>query len=448
MSDIRASNIRMIGFSLPALGLNSLVTAVVVFLPTLYAEHRGFGAATVGLIFFLAKIIDMIAAPAWGLFMDSYSTRWGRRRPWLALSVPILVLAILMVYNPPESVSALYLFGWLALLYFGWDAWTISHTSWALELSRDYDRRSRITGLLQVSVIAGGILISLVPAIMERIAAPTYPELVSAIGWFMIVVLPVTAVICLFSVPERQTPDRPRLGFRRGAAILFSNMALLRLMIVNALLTFSTYFVQGLFVFFVSYTLGLEDRIGFILTFLIIGGLIGLPVWLRLAQFWSKHRAMQTAVIAGALAPLSLLILPAGALVWTVAAFMVIGLNTSANEFLPRAMMADVCDQDHVESGSERMGLYYSLLQLSSKFASGSGLFIGFSFLAVFGFDPELGSDNTQEALDRLRYLVVALPILAYAVVTALLLRYPISRERQRRMRAIIEEREELAANR
>ena len=448
MSDIRASNIRMIGFSLPALGLNSLVTAVVVFLPTLYAEHRGFGAATVGLIFFLAKIIDMIAAPAWGLFMDSYSTRWGRRRPWLALSVPILVLAILMVYNPPESVSALYLFGWLALLYFGWDAWTISHTSWALELSRDYDRRSRITGLLQVSVIAGGILISLVPAIMERIAAPTYPELVSAIGWFMIVVLPVTAIICLFSVPERQTPDRPHLGFRRGAAILFSNMALLRLMIVNALLTFSTYFVQGLFVFFVSYTLGLEDRIGFILTFLIIGGLIGLPVWLRLAQFWNKHRAMQTAVITGALAPLSLLILPSGALVWTVAAFMVIGLNSSANEFLPRAMMADVCDQDHVESGSERMGLYYSLLQLSSKFASGSGLFIGFSFLAVFGFDPELGSSNTQEALDRLRYLVVALPILAYAVVTALLLRYPISRERQRRMRAIIEEREELATSR
>ena len=448
MSDIRASNLRMIGFSLPALGLNSLVTAVVVFLPTLYAEHRGFGAATVGLIFFLAKIVDMIAAPAWGLFMDSYSTRWGRRRPWLALSAPILMLAILMVYNPPESVSALYLFGWLALLYFGWDAWTISHTSWALELSRDYDRRSRITGLLQVSVMAGGILISLVPAIMERIASPTYPQLVSAIGWFMIIVLPVTAVICLFSVPERRTPDRPHLGFRRGAAILFSNMALLRLMIINALLTFSTYFVQGLFVFFVSYTLNLEDRIGFILTFLIIGGLIGLPVWLRLAQSWNKHRAMQTAVITGALAPLSLLILPSGALVWAVAAFLVIGLNTSANEFLPRAMMADVCDRDHVESGSERMGLYYSLLQLSSKFASGSGLFIGFSFLAVFGFDPELGANNTREALDRLRHLVVILPVLAYAVVIALLWRYPISRERQRGMRAVIEEREELAASR
>ena len=70
-SDVTATYPRMVGFSLPALGLNTLVTAVFVFLPALYAEHRHLGAAEVGTIFLLAKIIDMIAAPSWGLFMDS-----------------------------------------------------------------------------------------------------------------------------------------------------------------------------------------------------------------------------------------------------------------------------------------------------------------------------------------------------------------------------------------
>jgi len=340
MSDIRASNLRMIGFSLPALGLNMLVTAVFVFLPALYAEHRGMGPAAVGLVFLIAKFIDMIAAPVWGLFMDSYKTRWGRRRPWLAISAPILMLTILMVYNPPQTATTLYLFVWLTTLYIGWDAWTISHTSWALELSRDYDRRSRITGLLQVLVMIGGILISLVPAIMERVASPSYEQMASAIGWFMIVVLPLTAAICLLSVPERPTPNRPHLGFRKGAALVFANAALRRLLVANALLTFSTYFVQGLFVFFVSYTLNLQDRIGFILVFLLIGGLLGLPAWLRLSEHWSKHHAMQIAVTAGALAPLLLLALPPGSVVLTTAAFLIVGLNTSANEFLPRAMMA------------------------------------------------------------------------------------------------------------
>jgi MFS family permease len=117
MSDVHASKLRMIGFSLPALSLNMLLTAVFVIIPPLYAEHRGLGAATVGLVFLLAKMVDMIAAPAWGLFMDSYKTRWGRRRPWLTLSAPILVTAIFFLYNPPEAVTGLYLFAGLAILY-------------------------------------------------------------------------------------------------------------------------------------------------------------------------------------------------------------------------------------------------------------------------------------------------------------------------------------------
>ena len=41
-----------------------------------------------------------------------------------------------------------------------------------------------------------------------------------------------------------------------------------------------------------------------------------------------------------------------------------------------------------------------------------------------------------------LTWTVVALPVLAYAVIIGLLWRYPISRDSQRQMRKIIEERE------
>jgi Na+/melibiose symporter-like transporter len=47
--------------------------------------------------------------------------------------------------------------------------------------------------------------------------------------------------------------------------------------------------------------------------------------------------------------------------------------------------------------------------------------------------------------LQRLRYLIVALPMIAYSIVIALMWRYPISRERQRETRDIIEERERQA---
>jgi len=354
------------------------------------------------------------------------------------------MLAIFMVYNPPESVTGLYLFTWLCALYIGWSAWTISHTSWALELSRDYDRRSRITGVLQVMAMIGGIMIALVPAIMERVASPTYPEKASAIGWFMFILLPITVAICLVSLPERPTANRPHIGFKQGATLVFQNMALLRVLLANATLGFSWVILQALFVFVVTYSLGLEEWIGFMLVCLIVGGLLFLPVWVKLSQIWNKHAAMQASMVTGTVTLILLLLLPEQNVVLTALAFVLIGANSSALEFLPRAMMADVCDHDHIQSGSERMGLYYSLLQLSSKISAGLAIFIGFSLFSVIGFDPELGTDNSPEALRNLRYLIVGFPALAYASVALMLIGYPISRERQREMRAVIEERERL----
>jgi len=356
--------------------------------------------------------------------------------------LPILILAIYMIFNPPEAAGAGYLMIWLVTIYLGWNLWTISHTSWALELSRNYDRRSRITGILQVMAMLGGILLSLVPAIMERVSEAPYEAKASGIALFLMVMMPIAVAICLISVPERTLPPQPHVGFRKGVAILARNSALKRLLTSNALLTFSTYFIQGLFVFFVSYTLGLEEWVGFILIFLIVGGLLGLPIWVRLSESWNKHRAVQIAVLTGAVSPFLLLVLPPSNVVMTSVVFLLVGLNTSANEFLPRTMMADVCDQDHVESGSERMGFYVSMLQMSSKIATGIGVFVGFSFLQIFGFDPELGSANTPDALERLRYLIVALPVIAYAIVILLMWRYPITRERQSELRELIEQRE------
>lgn len=442
MSDVTASRLRMVGFAFPALPLNGLIVAVFVFLPALYAEYRGLGPATVGLIFLLAKITDVVGAPVFGWLMDTYRTPFGRRRPWLALSLPILILAIYMIFNPPEAAGAGYLMIWLVTIYLGWNLWTISHTSWALELSRNYDRRSRITGILQVMAMLGGILLSLVPAIMERVSEAPYEAKASGIALFLMVMMPIAVAICLISVPERTLPPQPHVGFRKGVAILARNSALKRLLTSNALLTFSTYFIQGLFVFFVSYTLGLEEWVGFILIFLIVGGLLGLPIWVRLSESWNKHRAVQIAVLTGAVSPFLLLVLPPSNVIMTSVVFLLVGLNTSANEFLPRTMMADVCDQDHVESGSERMGFYVSMLQMSSKIATGIGVFVGFSFLQIFGFDPELGSANTPDALERLRYLIVALPVIAYAIVILLMWRYPITRERQSELRELIEQRE------
>ncbi len=103
-------------------------------------------------------------------------------------------------------------------------------------------------------------------------------------------------------------------------------------------------------------------------------------------------------------------------------------------------MMADVCDHDQAASGAERMGLYYALLQLSSKLAAGfmaSGIYLALSWI---GFDPDAGGENSQAMIDNVRYLIVFTPIAAYLLVLLLMWKYPIDRNRQKELRRIIDE--------
>jgi len=431
----------MAGFAFPATPLAGFLQSKYILLMPLYAITMGLDVKAIAGIFFTTKMFDVVTDPIFGIVSDKYRTPWGRRRPWLVVGTLILMLAIYMLFIPGEQVGPSYLFGWLLVVYVGWTLTTVSHTAWALELSADYDQRTDITGWLQVAAMIGMMLVALLPAAMEQFGSPTHAEKVAAVGWLLIILLPAAVFVCLRSLPEPETPPPAHIGFRRALAIVAGNWALLRLLAANAAITAAYAVVQSLFVFFVTYTLLLGDRTGFTLFFLMVGGMVFIPVWVRLAQHFSKHVTMQLAVLYGMVVPVLLFFLPPGELWLAAIAFLFVGAITSAHELLPRTMMADVCDHDQAESGSERMGLYYSLLQLSSKLAAGlmaSAIYVG---LAWFGFDADAGAENSQATIDNVRYLIVFTPIIAYLFVLLLMWKYPIDRNRQKELRRIIDER-------
>lgn len=441
MSSMQPSKLSMAGFAFPAMPLAAFLQSLYFFLTPLYAVEMGLGTAAVGGIFFTAKMFDVVTDPLFGALSDKYPTPWGRRRPWLVLGTLVLMLAIYMLFMPSGHVGANYFLGWLLVVYVGWTLTTVSHTAWALELSADYDQRTHITGWLEIAVMIGMMLVALTPAVLEQLGAPTHAEKTSAVAWMLLILLPVSVIVCLRSLGEPRSPPQPHIGLRRALAVVTGNWALLRLLLANFAITAAFAVVQSLFVFYVTYTLLLGDRTGFILFFLMVGGTAFIPVWVKLSDRFSKHQTMQLAVLYGMVVPAFLLFLPPGQVWLAVPAFLLVGAITSAHELLPRTMMADVCDHDQAESGSERMGLYYALLQLSSKLAGGLMLGSSYTVLAWIGFQP--GGENTQAAIDGVRYLIVFTPIAAYLLVLLLMWRYPIDRARQKELRRIIDERTE-----
>ncbi len=79
-----------------------LVFCVISFyLLKFYTDVYGISAIAAGTILLLARCIDAIDAPVWGIVFDRTHSRWGKSRPWfLWLCVPFALFGVLTFVTP------------------------------------------------------------------------------------------------------------------------------------------------------------------------------------------------------------------------------------------------------------------------------------------------------------------------------------------------------------
>lgn len=72
-----------------------LIFCVISFyLLKFYTDVYGISAAAAGTVLLVARCIDAIDAPIWGILFDRTHSRWGKSRPWfLWLCVPFATSA-------------------------------------------------------------------------------------------------------------------------------------------------------------------------------------------------------------------------------------------------------------------------------------------------------------------------------------------------------------------
>lgn len=85
-----------------------LVFCVISFyLLNFYTDVVGISAATAGTILLIARLIDAIDAPIWGMVFDRTHSRWGKNRPWfLWLCFPFALFGVLTFCVPDLQGSA------------------------------------------------------------------------------------------------------------------------------------------------------------------------------------------------------------------------------------------------------------------------------------------------------------------------------------------------------
>lgn len=414
-----------------AMPMAAMGMPVAVYLPRFYSEGLGLSLATVGAIFTLARIWDLVTDPVMGLVIDRFESRWGRRKHWVALSIPVLMLAVWMVFMPnPDSVTPYYLAFWLLVLYVGYTMLTISHLSWGAELASSYDARSRLFGWREIYVIAGMTIVLAIPAFLEFTGNSAEDIKVASMGWFCLIGFPILVLPVLYSIPDTTAKSQSNIEWRQALAVIFRNRSMVRLLIADLSRGLGMSVSGALYIFIAATYFALPKHASIALLFYFLSSFLAMPLWMKAAYKFGKDNALKAAL--GYVVVINLALIPFAepgnvAVLWLFT--ISFGMAFGAPPMLLRSMMADLTDEDELRNGQKRPGLFFALLTTTDKVGAALGVGLSFTILEMaFGFEP--GGSNSTTALNGLlmTYTVgFAIPtFIAYAA----LIGYPLSKQK------------------
>lgn len=429
----------LLAYGALGLPLAAMNLPLYVYLPAFYAEEVGLGLTTVGLVLFSARLIDTFTDPVIGELGDRTRSRFGRRRPWMVVACPILIVATLMLFIPREGAGPVDLFLWTSLAYLAWTMMILPFTALGAELSGDYHERSRITGAREGFVVIGIILAAALPVMLGLDAETQRGEILSVLGWTMAILTPIALLALLVLTPEPRTVESEPLRLKDGLRLAWNNGPFLRLIGAYLLNGIANGLPATLFFLFVGDVLKGGGASGPLLLLYFVAGIVGIPIWLRISRMIGKHRAWAAAMLWASAMFVWAPFLGEGDIVLFAVICVLSGLSLGADMALPASIQADVVDLDSEESGHQRTGLFFALWSMATKLSLALAIGIAFPVLDLIGF--EAGGDNSEGALLGLAMLYGLLPVAIKLAATALVWGFPIDAEEQAERRRRLDER-------
>lgn len=441
---------------------------LAIWIPAHYAGGLGLPLATVGTILMLARLTDVISDPLMGELSDRWRTRIGRRRPWLLIGPPVMMLGAYWLFVPPDGVGIFYFLIWLTIFFLGATMIQLPHYAWGAELSPDYHVRSRVSAARQGYILFGLIVAAAVPLAVELTAdggggvseffgkiwgdaaavlggetenlqptdraALTGPVL-EGLAWTIIAVLPICAALVLAFVPEPPPAPRERVPIGQGLKYLWRNGPMRRVLIIAFLVVMGESCRNAVSLFFIRDIVGIPT-IGAAYFFYFVFGLAAIPFWLWLGRKVGKHIAFMWTLIIVSMVSAANLLLGYGDYFIFFLLFLLKGFCFGGLQFLPLAMMADVIDVDTARTGGRRAGTYFSILGLAEKLAVAFGTGLALNLVGILGFAAAGGIEASTEAgVLSLRLIYCVGPIAFYGMAMSLIWSYPLTPARHARLR-------------
>jgi GPH family glycoside/pentoside/hexuronide:cation symporter len=391
--------IGMFGTSIP---INMLKTYAAIY----YVGTLGVTTKQLALMLLIYTFIDAIDNPVYGFLSDRTRSRWGRRRPWLVIGTPLLILCFVAFYSPPDFAAGNALFGYCMLFYIltGTLDSVINANYGALfpELFRTDASRANANALRQAfQLVAMIISIALTPMVTSALGYSLTAVLYGLLGGAVILYMTFTCKETKIEVEE----EKPQLW--NSIKDLFTNRKFWIAGFANAFYSAAMSLVLAAMPFFVKYTLGLSDsQSTFLFAAVLLIAIACVAVWARLVKKFTLMPVWRAALLTLAVAFIPLYF--ANSLVMAMICSALVGFGFAGVITTMDLVGAKVMDEDTQKHKLRREGIISSALGFMNRL---NGLFTSSAFLLVsvlYGFESGLNPGTQPD--DAARFLLTVFP--------------------------------------
>jgi GPH family glycoside/pentoside/hexuronide:cation symporter len=397
--------IGMFGTSIP---INMLKTYAAIF----YVDKLGMTTVQMSLMLLIYAFIDAADNLVYGFLSDRTRTRWGRRRPWLVIGTPLLVLGLIAFFSTPDFLAGNSLFAYCMLFYIftGTLDSVINANYGALfpELFRDDASRAGTNALRQAfQLVAMIISIALTPLVTSVIGYSLTAIIYGLLGGVVILYMTFSSHETHISTEE----EKPQLW--DSIRSLVTNRKFWVAGLTGAFYSAAMSLVLASMPFFAKYTLGISDsQTSFLFAAVLLVAIGCVAIWARLVKKYSLIPVWRTA-----LATLAVMFVPlyfANSLVSGVIFSALVGFGFAGVITTMDLIGARIIDEDTLKFKLRREGIISNALGFMNRL---NGLFTGAAFFLIYKlFAFESGLNPGPQPDQAARFLLTVFPTILMVI--------------------------------
>ena len=400
------------------IGGNLVFAPVSAFLLFYLTDIAGIGAAIAGTLLLLGRVLDGTLDLIVGTLIDRTNTRWGKARPWILFSAPVLVISFILLFNVPAGLDTTGKEVYAFVFYFlclgvGFVGSNLAYHTLLSVITSSTKMRVSLTVLRTFFAIFTTLVVNVA----------TIPIITSLGGgqsaWSSValtygIIAFITFIVLFLGTRERVKSVLPpeqnaKLPLRTKVGLLVRNPYFF-LAFAFFLLTYLLQGTQSVGIYFASDVLGDANVYSFLGLVGILPMLIGIWFMAPIIGRVGKRKAMLVGISISVIGGVITLIDPTN-LTFVLIGSVVRGIGTIPSSAAMFALVADVVDFGEWKTGVRLDGMTYAAATAGQNFGAGLGTALVGWILAAGAYNGAL-EVQAQSALNAEVFLMLWLPLI------------------------------------